>query len=181
MTEITLRPVAMDDIPRIAQINVACWRSAYRDIVDADFMASLSAQGFARRFRERAGDKTAVTRVAESPQGVAGFCAGGPNRGNPSEIDAEVYSIYVHDSYQGLGIGRKLIHSVVSELIEQEYAAIIIWTFRDNPYRRFYDSLGGRVVRESSFEMGGTDYAIVGYAWPDIQDLLRAARSAHEE
>jgi hypothetical protein len=181
MTEITLRPAAMDDIPRIAQVNVACWRSAYRDIVDAVFLASLSTQDFARRFRERAGDKTAITRVAASPQGVAGFCTGGPNRGNPSEIDAEVYSIYVHDSCQGRGIGKKLIHSVVSELIEQGYAAVIIWTFRDNPYRRFYDSLGGRVVRESSFELGGTDYVIVGYAWPDMQELLRTAWSADEE
>ena len=172
---VSIREATKIDIKNIAEINVACWRSAYKDIIDKDFLAGITTHGFAEHCRERFLKKDTVLRVAETLDSrVIGFCTGGPKRGETSDYDAEIYSIYILDAYQARGIGKRLIHSVVSKLFEWKHASIIIWTLKYNPYRRFYKSLGGRFVRESKFELGGSEYETVGYGWKDIRELLKA-------
>jgi hypothetical protein len=48
---------------------------------------------------------------------------------------------------------------------------MLIWAFAESPYRRFYESLGGRAVRETTKEIGGKMMPEVGYGWEELQGL----------
>jgi len=122
MTDISIRPATGEDIERIAEIQAACWRSAYR--------------------------------------------------GRPEEYGAEIYTIYIQEAYQRNGLGKRLIHNMVSKFLALHYSSVIIWTFRNNPNRPFYDNLGGKVVRKSTYEIDGVEYDVVGYGWEDARRLL---------
>jgi hypothetical protein len=45
--------------------------------------------------------------------------------------------------------------------------------FADNPARRFYEALGGQLIKSSQFELGGTTIDEVAYGWLDIRTLLK--------
>ena len=61
---------------------------------------------------------------------------------------------------------------MVSKFLALHYSSVIIWTFRNNPNRPFYDNLGGKVVRKSTYEIDGVEYDVVGYGWEDARRLL---------
>ena len=84
----------------------------------------------------------------------------------------EIYVLYVLPQNQNQGIGRRLVAACVQHLIQQlAVETLLIWVIAENPYRRFYESLGGRTVREKTKEIGGKMISEVGYGWEAIHKL----------
>jgi hypothetical protein len=50
---------------------------------------------------------------------------------------------------------------------------MILWVFADNPARRFYEALGGKMIKESQFEIAGVTRYEVAYGWLDIRTILK--------
>ena len=50
--------------------------------------------------------------------------------------------------------------------------SMFVWVLRDNPYRSFYDRLGGELLNEQRQDNFGGLEVSVGYGWPDL-DALR--------
>jgi hypothetical protein len=48
---------------------------------------------------------------------------------------------------------------------------MLIWVLAENPYRKFYEALGGKVVRQQGKEIGGKLLAQVGYGWEELNGL----------
>jgi hypothetical protein len=42
---------------------------------------------------------------------------------------------------------------------------MIVWVLRDNPYRRFYEAVGGEVVSERMISIGEAELPEVAYGW----------------
>ncbi len=73
----------------------------------------------------------------------------------------------------GTGAGRRLVGSVARHLAERGMGSMLLWVFADNrPARRFYESLGGVLVAEDGFELGGAWLTEVAYGWKDLDVLL---------
>ena len=95
--------------------------------------------------------------------------------GCPTEAAAhvgEIVSIYVRTSHQRQGIGRRLVQAVAIHLAQHGMTALQIGALRANaPARRFYESLGGRVIGERTYEEGGVLEPGLVYGWTDIADF----------
>jgi RimJ/RimL family protein N-acetyltransferase len=60
-------------------------------------------------------------------------------------------------------------------------SALVLHCWAANtPARRFYEALGGRVIREREVDEYGAMVPEVLYSWPDTQPLLGTSRSEPE-
>jgi GNAT superfamily N-acetyltransferase len=135
------------------------------------FLESLSYEDFERRRREGLVKRPeAFTGVAEEEE-ILGFAVGGPARVSDPEFTAELYAIYVLEQHQRKGIGRQLTAWVARELENRGHRSMLLWVLKNNPWRTFYEKIGGRLIREGSDEFGGKTLAKVVYGWKDLAIL----------
>lgn len=175
-----VRPAQPGDAPGIARVHVDGWRSTYPGIVPDHYLASLSYITYEERWRARLCDPAPDTcvYVAEDGGRVVGFAMGGPERDGDPEYPGELYAIYVLPECQGRGAGRRLVAAVAASLAEAGHQALLVWVLEANASgRRFYEALGGRLVRRREIEIGGARLPEVGYGWRDLGPLRAATRS----
>lgn len=174
---IRIRPAVPQDAPSIAKIHVDSWRSTYKGIIPDAYLASLSYIN-----RESLWTKTTTSPnygqdemvfVAEDDNcEIVGFASGGRSRSDDPEFDGELFAIYLVESYQGVGLGRRLLQSVAKWLMSTGHRSLLIWVVSENPARGFYETMGGHLVRKKSVEIGGAAIGGFGYGWLDLESIL---------
>ena len=173
-----IREASHSDANGIAKVHVDCWRSTYDGIVPADFLADLSYHESEKFWHEvlTDSDMPGFVYIAVNDAGqIVGYIAGGPEREGNRLYEGEFYSIYILKEFQGQGIGRSLIAAASEKLLQSGLKSVMLWTFAVNPYREFFEALGGEVVSEETIEIGGSRLVQVAYGWSDVSDL--AAKS----
>jgi ribosomal protein S18 acetylase RimI-like enzyme len=171
-----IRRATHEDAAGIARVRVDTWRTAYRGIVPDEFLDNMSYEGNESRWAERLSDvdNQAHTFVAIDESGqVVGFISGGPNRDSDPAYKSELHAIYILPSHHGRGIGRRLTVALVEKLLETGFDSMLLWVFTSNPARRFYEALGGQLIKSSQFELSGASIDEVAYGWTDIRTLLK--------
>jgi ribosomal protein S18 acetylase RimI-like enzyme len=159
----------------IAYIHVDTWQSAYRGMIPDEYLDNLSlatrGNNWLRVLTDP--DNQSFVLVADNEHGEpVGFVEGGPQRNEQHPYKGELYAIYVLKEHQGKGIGRELLLATARELEKRGMPDMLLWVLKDNaPSRRFYESLGGQLLDEQTFELGGVTLTEVGYLWPDIRVL----------
>lgn len=175
---ITIRRATIDDAAALARVHVDTWRTTYRGIVPDDYLASLSYERRTARWAEQiqatlAGKFEIIVAENEDRQ-IVGFADGGPNREDDPVYKGELYAIYILQAYQGRGIGKRLVPPLAKSLLAMDLDTMLLWVLTENtPAHRFYESLGGRYVRTSMWEVGGVSIEEVAYGWLDIRVLIR--------
>jgi GNAT superfamily N-acetyltransferase len=153
------------------------WRTTYAGILPEGFLASFTYDGHEAGTRQHLENLPAASAVfvATAPDrsvlGVAHVrdAAAGPGS-SPAELDA----IYVLPVAQRQRIGSRLFLTAVRWLMEHGDRSMVVWVLRDNPYRSFYDRLGGELLTERrQDDFGGVHVTSVAYGWQDL-DGLRA-------
>jgi len=148
-----VRRAVLADAAGIAAVHVASWESTYGDVLPEDYLAARPA---AVRFAFwtdvlRENDPAVCVFVAcFEDDSVCGFASGGPG---------ELYSLYLLDSAQGVGLGRRLVEAVLEAL----RGPVLVWVLSVNPARGFYEHLGGRLLEEKRVNMGGEIFTEVAY------------------
>lgn len=180
MEEIQIRAARPADAPRIARLDVETWRATYAGILTTQFLVGLSTQrrelGWSAVIEREPRD----VRVATDRNGlVVGFGSCGTSR-DRADGAGEVFTLYVGQDWQNLGIGRKLLVSLFERLVDQGCHSAIIWVLKDNPGRFFYQRLGGREIRHKTFTVGGSRVEAAGYAWRDLPRFLETAARAED-
>lgn len=172
-TTITVRPAQVKDAESIAFVQIATWRTAYKNIIDAEYLDSLLVHQRSDYWHSRLeAPAEAVIMVATNSFGeVIGFASAGPNHAESSPYAGEIYGLYVLDPYQRQGIGRRLVQAVVRLLRARDMNSLVIWVFKANPAREFYAKLGGRPVQEREIEIGRQHLTEVAYGWPNTASL----------
>lgn len=176
MSLFRIRAARQNDFEGIAKVRVDTWRVAYKGIVPDSFLDELSYQNIAERWREVFWEKKSpgvAAFVAENEwEDIVGIAICGPEQTHDSIYLGEIYILYVLPQYQNQGIGHALVAACVRHL-EQQLSAntMLIWTLAESPYRRFYESLGGKAVREKTKEIGGKMVPEVGFGWEEIHQL----------
>lgn len=169
---IRVRPAVVDDARIIAEIHYAGWQLAYSSISSADQMAAKLPERrvpfWQSRIAEQQQSKTHIVLIAEDETGKAqGFAHSGDViqrelcSGSLEGYDCEIFSLHCRASVQGKGLGRLLMRETVSVFRERGRKALVIWAYRDNAYRSFYEKLGGKLIAE------GIDDGIpdIAYGW----------------
>ncbi len=153
------------------------WRKAYKGIVPDDYLDGLSYEESGRLWQDviTAGDGCVF--VAEDESGVIGFASGSPRERfsrDLKEYEGELKTVYVLPSHQGTGAGRQLVGAVARYFTGRGMRSMFLWVFTENrPARRFYESLGGVLIAEDGFELGGAWLSEVAYGWEEL-DVLPA-------
>lgn len=177
MLTFRIREARQNDFVDIAKVRVDTWRIAYKGIVPDDFLEGLSYQNIVGRWREifweKRGHDVAVFVAENGQEDIVGVAICGPEQSQDPVYHGEIYVLYVLPRCQRQGIGHALVVACVQHLRQQLTAeTMLIWAMAESPYRRFYESLGGKVIREKTKEVGGKILVEVGYGWETIHQLV---------
>ncbi len=158
---------ALEDARAIAAIHVDTWRAAYKSIVPDEYLASLSAAHRETMWGECIAKGSAELIVAKEAGAVRGLlCFGQCRNERSSEIEAEVWAMYVAPSAWSTGVGRLLWLRARELMLAQGFKSCSLWVFPQNDRAiKFYRSAGfvhdGSVPK--SFVLGGTQLQEVRY------------------
>lgn len=182
-TTIKIRPAWASDAPALARVHVDAWRTTYRGILPAGGLAGLSYERREHGWNEvlaLAPEQRHFIYVAEDQTGqVIGFSSAGRETSGDPIYTAELYAIYILEEFQHRGLGRRLMRAAVDGLMQAGYAKMLLWVLADNTGgRRFYERLGGRVLREKPLEIFGVTVNELAYGWDDLATLAAAAGPA---
>ena len=184
-----VRPARVDDARAIARVHVASWRTTYKGIFPDTLLDGLSVDKREQSWRETlaASEPSSVTLVACDVDGnIVGFISGGVERTGRLGYEGEVYAIYLLQLAQRRGLGTLLVQHFVRELRAQGFGSMAVWVLAANPFRKFYEALGGEVVAEKQIERGGQSFTETAYGWPDLNKFRdsdkppSAPRFAHD-
>jgi ribosomal protein S18 acetylase RimI-like enzyme len=180
-----VRTAQAEDTPAMARVIVDTGRSAHRDQMPEELLlrtpppleeAYAESERNWRRFLREIADGTCprdCAYVAEDEAGeVIGLAVGGPARGDAPETTGEIHVLYVRDSHQRRGFGRRLVQAVAADLAQRGMTALRIGCLAANtPARRFYEALGGQVVGTREFDQDGFMLPEVVYGWADTSSF----------
>lgn len=174
-----IRAATPSDAKEIARIHVDTWRASYRGMVPEDYLANLSyaeSEEMWRRVTDAGGARAGCVFVAGEAGTLFGFSSGRPrtrfSRGL-TEYGGTLQTLYVLPSRQGEGIGKRLVGAVAGCLAEAGVPSMLLWVLEENEIARgFYESLGGTLIAQDRFELGGAILSEVAYGWKDLSVLL---------
>jgi len=166
-------PAGPADAEALADVHVRSWRESYRGILPDAYLARMSVDAHARRWRwtlTYPGPQD-VTLAAGDRAGLAGYAAAGPSRSGRAK-EGEIHTLYLLREAQGHGLGRRLVEDAARALAANGAQSLMISVLRDNHRARaFYEHLGGRAEPPRQ-EPGPAGVVFeVAYLWPDIRVL----------
>ena len=135
------------------------------------FLDSLSVDKREQLWRETLSvpEPNSVTLVAcNIDGGIVGFLCGGAERTGRLGCEGELYAIYLLRPAQRQGLGTVLVQHFVRELRVRGFASMAVWVLAANPFREFYEALGGKVVAEQQIERGGQSFTESAYGWQNL-------------
>ena len=179
---VNVRRAQMQDTEAISRIHVDTWKSTYRGIVPYKFLDGMSYSRSKEMWDNRLiddEDPTAVF-VAEAETGsLVGFVSCGPARGPKQGYDGELYAIYVSQQMQRAGVGKMLVLAAIRDLRVRGYESMVAWVLGDNPFRRFYESLGGEPALKKEVVISGKKLEETGYGWKSLSVLTAKLEEHH--
>lgn len=167
---ISIRLAKVVDAAGIAHVHVESWRTAYADIIPANYIEGMSADERTPLWRDWLTRDIKVF-VSEENGRINGFISGGAIREPVQSCDAELFAIYLLKESQGQGIGTALLSALVESMVAKGYKSMAVWVLEQNPCKRFYEKSGARADRSKGIEIGGASLTEVAYWWPDLRTI----------
>ena len=166
----SIRPATLDDCSAIANVQIEGWRTTYRGIVRDEYLDAMSHERQTANWMINLRQAQQIAFVAEKEDhAVAAFANGGPERTGRSDFRGELYAIYMLEEYRRQGLGRRLFSRFVERMSESGMGSILVWVLADNPCRRFYETLGAKLVSERNIEIDGQKLREVAYGWDHVR------------
>jgi ribosomal protein S18 acetylase RimI-like enzyme len=172
---VNVRRAVPEDLHGMANVHVETWKTTYRGIVADELLDHLTVErdisrGFGRWLTEPPEGEAHFVAVTERGE-IVGYAICGPTRGEDPDFTGELGAIYVLKNHQGHGIGTSLVREGAGHLLKTGRKSMIAWVLAQNPYCRFYEHLGGVVMRRRTEPHLGTHLPELGYGWKDVRTL----------
>ncbi len=167
-----MRAATVDDAETVANVMISAMRSAFDGLVPQHCLEwPDSAADWKKSLTNGLGEGVFLD-VAQAENGlVAGYVMGGPTQGDPL-YQGEVLHVNVLPNYHRQGIGGLLVRHVAQRLAAQGIYSLCVKVLCVNPYRRFYERLGGEYVREQPYDWDGVMMSECMYGWKDTKRLM---------
>ncbi len=169
--EILIRIAAIGDEKQIASVHINCWQEAYRDLLPAEFLNSLSDEIIEREKMWVAilNNPKRWAWVAQVENQVIGFILFGPPRDEGRENFIELGAIYLLEKYKGYQIGYRLLREGFKRMKELGCSKCYCWMLEGNPTLAFYKRTGGIQTKFcKQDEIGGRLYNEIAIEWPSL-------------
>lgn len=156
--DVTLEPVVERDFAALRDLAVAIWRSHYAGMIPAAQIEYMLAGRFADaalQAQMRATDAwLELLRVAGRPVGYcASVCAG--RYGDEGSAALKLAQLYVHQSYRGLGLGRRMLDHVERRGRQLGRPLLFLQVNKRNTSAiGFYEAAGFTIAHEAVFDIG---------------------------
>jgi GNAT superfamily N-acetyltransferase len=141
-----LRAAVTADVHDVARVHVRSWQSAYRGLIDEEFLDGLEPEVIARRYTfGRVGIRVPSTLVAVDGPAIRGFVTTGLCRDEDLPNFGELMAIYVDPAHLRTGVGRLLMTAARERLRGVGATGAVLWVLGGNDRaRRFYERDGWR-------------------------------------
>jgi len=163
---IDLRLARPEDAAAVAAVHDATWRYAYRGLLPGvDLERMVERRGPLWWKRAIARNILIVVLVVNGR--LVGYATLGPSRMRGLPYQGEIYEIYLHPDYQGLGFGRRLFEAARRLLVDRNFAGLAVRALSGNEMAvGFYRRLGGLQVLESGERIGDSVLPVMIFGWP---------------
>jgi ribosomal protein S18 acetylase RimI-like enzyme len=162
-----IRPATPADCAGIAKVQVDSYCTAY-----AGFFPESYFQNFSYAEQEQdwlnwfASGTDEILLVAVSPENeVIGYALTRAKAEIYPGYDSELAALHVRKALQGQGIGKALILNTAERLAARGCQTVMLWTLQGNPVRRWYESLHGKLLGETNYDVDGWNIVEVAYGW----------------
>ncbi|RDI61794.1 GNAT family N-acetyltransferase [Microvirga subterranea] len=143
-----VRQAGVEDIPALADVAQRSYRSAFKDLLEEEVLASRDAAYFAERF-SASWKRMLVALAGEDPIGFLLM------------TDGHIDMLFIDPHTTGQGAGALLLEKA------EALGARSLECFRGNQgARRFYERHGWRVARDYEREFAGRNRSFVFYVKP---------------
>jgi GNAT superfamily N-acetyltransferase len=144
-----IRPAAIEDAARLAEIHITSWQAAYADLLPAEFLEGLSDEVATRTEQWQDWLSTESPQrsvlVAVDADQIVGFAHLGPSGDKdlrPKEV-GELYAMYLDPAHYRQGRGSELMTAVFDELRTGGFVGASLWVMTDNTAAQaFYEKAG---------------------------------------
>ena len=172
MNNIKIRNIKKEDIPQVVDIQIRAWRTAYKGIIDDNYLANMNPEEKIK-MREKDYNENKFI-VAEINNEIVGFCRYTDNINKTPETleaDCELRALYVKPEVKHNGIGKKMFQYAVNEFKNMGKTKMVLWCLKDNVLaRKFYEKMGGKIIKERLIHIGNRDYKEVAFEY-DITNV----------
>ena len=137
-----IRAMLISDVPRVAEIHVFGWRSAYRGIVSDDFLfnkmlVSKRINSFENAIRNQTEENYVFDDGIIKAILTIGIC-----RDADKIKSFELWGIYVDPFMKRQGIGSLMVEYCEKTAIKRDYNEVCLWVLEKNADARlFYEKL----------------------------------------
>ena len=113
------------DLRKAAALLNECWRWAYKDIVDADYLAGMSDRGrYKKLLRGRRRGRRSLLLFDNGE--LLGFCGYGKSNEEAYPDDGYIAAIYLREDAVGKGYGHALLTRAEEDLRRQGYQNLVL-------------------------------------------------------
>ena len=173
---ITIRKAEPRDCSGIARVQVDSYQSAYAGIFPEAYIAHFT-------YKEQEGDwqkwfkmnKYETLLVAITMKGeIVGYTLFKIKQDVYPGYDSEIIALHVNREIHRKGVGKALLTKAVVELKECGCGSVMLWTLKDNPIRKWYERLGGKIIGEKKFKVDDREIVEIAYGWENITQLTES-------
>lgn len=143
-----IRKASKIDAQYIVEINIDCWKTAYKGIFPDELLNNLELKKDESIIKCQNNIEEYI--VYELNSKIVGFLRYGLNKKDYSNEYGEIYAIYVDNCYQGNGIGIELIN-YVNNILKENYKYVLVSTLISNKANDFYKKVGFEKIDKSNF------------------------------
>ena len=164
-----IKPMKIEDARSVAEIHTKAWQFAYKGIVPQVFLDKLDVNQREKNWKQGFIEDPSLIRLVAKDENnsILGFVCGLECRGNNSQIDSELWAIYVSPEKTKCGIGNLLFKSFTQELKKRGFSKMNVWVLKDNKMaRNFYEKMGGiQSEHTKEIDIGGKKLLELSYEY----------------
>src|SRR5512141_525681 len=147
---VQIRPARLKDASALAAAYEEAWRNAYQGVIPHLSLERMIARR-GLRWWESALRKRTPLLVLDFDGAAAGYVTYGRCRLGRAPFQGEIFELYLHPVYQGLGLGEKLFERARQRLFDLRLRGLMVGPLTDHASAcAFYLSLGGKPVAEGA-------------------------------
>lgn len=165
-----IRAATPQNAPGIALVHVTSWRETYAGLMPPEFLARMTSEEMQQRregiWQRMMTDQLETVFIAEQGGEVVAFASLRPARDHPG-YDVELMTLYALNSCQGKGIGRELLHAIITQSQAEGAKNLALWVLDVNPTRGWYARQGAREAGEKT----EGNLREIRMVWDDLQAL----------
>jgi GNAT superfamily N-acetyltransferase len=160
-----IRPGRPSDAVKLAEVYTEAWRNAYQGIIPhLSLERMIARRGIG--WWDTALCRASFLLVLDFGGEARGYVTFGRCRMGRAPFQGEIFELYVHPVYQGLGLGARLFAAARRKLAELRLAGLVVWALADNDGAcGFYLRRGGKPIAETAEQFGDVSLRKIAFAW----------------